>query len=229
MCLLTGSALSGFLSAPPHGGRPGVAVFGQRRHLFLSAPPHGGRLAGKVRVALILPFLSAPPHGGRRAYICHQKPARGVSIRAPARGATSILPRFSSSAPWFLSAPPHGGRLDHRSSSDAYPLFLSAPPHGGRRFRVQQISVQPCVSIRAPARGATRAAPRVRHRPQGFYPRPRTGGDVEQAPQALAQQGVSIRAPARGATGASVRRSPLITFLSAPPHGGRPHIIGVER
>ena len=122
-----------------------------------------------------------------------------VSIRAPARGATSeaqatILrfrrfnPRPRTGGDWepwgpnccvcpFQSAPPHGGRLRSASASAGEPPFQSAPPHGGRRQGRSRSSAGCAVSIRAPARGATTFGLSIRR-----------------------GTAVSIRAPARGAT-----------------------------
>ena len=87
-----------------------------------------------------------------------------VSIRAPARGATQHVRRIRQ------SAPPHGGRpgqprpIGHRCMR-----FQSAPPHGGRlsiaRYRLSSLEN---VSIRAPARGATRWRWIVGSHGQGF-------------------------------------------------------------
>ena len=83
--------------------------------------------------------------------------------------------------------------------STSFSGFQSAPPHGGRRYTLVINSFRSDVSIRAPARGATRSAPRLRASIQRFNPRPRTGGDR------------TIRAITTISNG----------FQSAPPHGGR--------
>ncbi len=61
---------------------------------FLSAPPHGGRHRDLRDVTGLGPvlFLSAPPHGGRPVAVADDliRELR-VSIRAPARGATNIV------------------------------------------------------------------------------------------------------------------------------------------
>src|SRR5690606_17481770 len=92
---------------------------------------------------------------------------------------------------------------------------------GGRLdTRYDALHVNP-VSIRAPARGATQRRPDAQPCADGFYPRPRTGGDEQgRAVHVLAPQ-VSIRAPARGATSRAAPDVRPFMFLSAPPHGGR--------
>ena len=153
-----------------------------------------------------------------------------VSIRAPARGATSQGAKFSNA----LGFDPRS-----RAGSDQARLVLGP----GRD-----------VSIRAPARGATTASPSARSCGRRFDPRSRAGSDAwKHAAHAHADGfdprsragsdarldarpagvDVSIRAPARGATFAygqpahSLRgfdpRSragsdlPLVSFLPSPP------------
>ena len=146
-----------FRSALPHGERrdsdraAGVVV------KFRSALPHGERPpSGSTRRASAM-FRSALPHGERPAGGVDQPAAWPVSIRAPARGATSCFrmrsrarsfdPRSRTgsdpgAAPGlcagarFRSALPHGERrppfASHRPSAFA-PKFRSALPHGERR------------------------------------------------------------------------------------------------
>ena len=120
-----------------------------------------------------------------------------VSIRAPARGATSAWVRSGSSFQ-FQSAPPHGERLDDLNASVRYKVFQSAPPHGERPCQFPRHCPQADVSIRAPARGAT-----------GLFD------------QDSPRWRVSIRAPARGATKVFHGSVPHNRFQSAPPHGER--------
>ena len=147
-----------------------------------------------------------PPHGGRPPRCNPVGPRYHVSIRAPARGATTTRgwrgfrfngfyprPRTGGDLPCrangrphraFLSAPPHGGRHQPVEQRGAFVMFLSAPPHGGRpRFRQ---AWQP--------------------RQARFYPRPRTGGDA----------------------GCSAPSVSVGSFLSAPPHGGRHELKAVD-
>ena len=79
-----------------------------------------------------------------------------------------------------------------------------------------------CVSIRAPARGATRSRSSTRPHRACFNPAPPHGGRQD-CRAACAIPGVSIRAPARGATPSFVTwHLGQLLFQSAPPHGGRP-------
>ena len=57
----------------------------------------------------------------------------------------------------FQSAPPHGGRHGVAGSRIGQTTFQSAPPHGGRLIGLDVLVADQEVSIRAPARGATRS------------------------------------------------------------------------
>ena len=146
-------------------------------------------------------FQSTPPREGRRVARAGARIDVQVSIHAPARGATaralrwrSTRSRFnprprargdhSSSAiarryRQFQSTPPREGRLPMtiRFSRDAKE-FQSTPPREGRPASRHRRRPMRCVSIHAPARGAT----------------------AQPSDRAHAIACVSIHAPARGAT-----------------------------
>ena len=119
-----------------------------------------------------------------------------VSIRAPAWGATLQVDRRRREL-GFQSAPPHGGRHGAFAVDLKALKFQSAPPHGGRRSCAVHPDLRDCVSIRAPAWGATGAMGRGR-----------------------VPYRVSIRAPAWGATASlylidkdrQIRRLPRISL-----------------
>ena len=157
-------------------------------------PPHGERprtltLLGKTQ--------SAPPHGERHVAARHDHVWEGVSIRAPARGATivSLLVVASSG---FNPRPRTGSDRGQPAIVPRRNVSIRAPARGATALdELMPHFVQ--VSIRAPARGATctaRPASRGRWR---FNPRPRTGSDNDGLDVPLGDS-VSIRAPARGAT-----------------------------
>ncbi len=78
----------------------------------------------------------------------------------------------------FQSTPPHGGRHRYLLIRSRACKFQSTPPHGGRPLQSNSAVPLKCVSIHAPARGATELStgyPQVIH---SFNPRPRTGGDA---------------------------------------------------
>ena len=161
--------------------------------------PRGERRSGQLAVEPIKVFRSAPPRGERR------RPARQAQRRS---GRFDPRPRAGSDIPamvahgitnQFRSAPPRGerhpgdGRARHHQ-----PVSIRAPARGATRWRVT-FKAFDAVSIRAPARGATmakRAWPTV---PSSFDPRPRAGSDFHRLSRNQ-RCNVSIRAPARGAT-----------------------------
>ena len=169
---------SGFLSAPPHGGRPranslrlrrdssfyprprtGGDIFAwcrQRRPLgFYPRPRTGGDVPRQSHPRRSNRFLSAPPHGGRLRRVRQARPGEEVSIRAPARGATENAASIFFRDDSFYPRPRTGGDFEVTRSACDPPRFLSAPPHGGRHLRERSVRVEVVVSIRAPARGAT--------------------------------------------------------------------------
>jgi len=99
-------------------------------------------------------FQSTPPRGGRRGGRGQGKGGKGVSIHAPARGAT-----WGCSARWCLFSvsihAPARGATRVLARIVLYIWFQSTPPRGGRRDRFGDYP-----------------------RNLGFNPRPRAGGDI---------------------------------------------------
>ena len=168
------------------------------RGAFQSARPRGARRTHHRRATNRIVFQSARPRGARLRHREHPLVGHGVSIRAPAWGATMTGPTGQPLGS-FQSARPRGARLEQDRAAPAVGMFQSARPRGARRPR-QRSPGWPCrfnprarvgrdgrawaqvitfeVSIRAPAWGATWSEGR----------------------HAVRKQGVSIRAPAWGAT-----------------------------
>ncbi len=153
---------------------------------FQSTRPHGARPATACGSQLEPPGFNPRARTGRddfQPFDCGL--CVGVSIHAPARGATAVHHR--------------GRRLRRgfnpraRTGRDAWkctvPLhvvsFQSTRPHGARPLPPSAPHQMPPVSIHAPARGAT---------PPLLWP--------------WLHAGVSIHAPARGATQATAQRLP---------------------
>ena len=124
-------------------------------------------------------FRSTLPHGERPADFDSMQRCADVSIHAPARGATRRQRCREPSMTMFRSTLPHGER----------PMRIAATSHASMRFdprsrtgsdvdRCRSRIDMRCVSIHAPARGATesRAALTVAH--DSFDPRSRTGSDA---------------------------------------------------
>ena len=171
---------------------------------FNPRPRMGGDNGCLLCVLVIFKFQSTPPHGGRLLLWSHVFMAQGVSIHAPAWGATcaslqvvgmSIVsihaPAWGATYPlyWnapystFQSTPPHGGRRRHGRDPDRHGWFQSTPPHGGRLSVLCLLTCQAC-----------------------FNPRPRMGGDLPCWLQRCSAM-----------------------FQSTPPHGGRRNVLTVDK
>ena len=175
---VTYTKAAAFQSTPPRRGRPAPQAVQRQRlqvsihapakgataaiganaelHLFQSTPPRRGRHARERQLGATLEFQSTPPRRGRP-----QPPALavhriGVSIHAPAKGATTCRwprgpcacfnprPReggdSSGRGPGtrrvgFQSTPPRRGRLVSIASPLKPPMFQSTPPRRGRPVR----------------------------------------------------------------------------------------------
>ena len=163
---------------------------------FNSRPREGGDSAGGGGGGGDGISIRAPARGATRRTIRSRIPC-SISIRAPARGATWIRGR-NATVSSFQFAPPRGGRLVEHGADNSVVLFQFAPPRGGRLV----VSAHCIVN-------------------ENFNSRPREGGDMN-ALTPLCAQFISIRAPARGATGRRWLRRSVCTFQFAPPRGGRP-------
>ena len=105
-------------------------------------------------LSLSLPFQSTLPHGERLWLPKSQIEYVGVSIHAPARGATMPDIRISVVSK-FQSTLPHGERLAKCGfGEDASNVSIHAPARGATENICRSPSTKE-VSIHAPARGAT--------------------------------------------------------------------------
>ena len=141
--------------------------------------------------------IRAPAKGATGGPIATLDEGR-VSIRAPAKGATACSTCARRKCGCFNPRPREGGDLGIGRVNAATFRFQSAPPRRGRPKILLDRRSDTDVSIRAPAKGATRR-------------------------QATAETAtlVSIRAPAKGATRSSRKRVASKAFQSAPPRRGR--------
>ena len=166
-----------FQSTPPRGGATEQAgIFGIMFDISIHAPARGATYRCNVR-CVNATFQSTPPRGGRRRHPIYRacnnqnfnpRPREGgdkvasaaslvygISIHAPARGATSApvgnsflhcdfnpRPREGGdcgghqeprAAGRFQSTPPRGGRRSLSMTTSYYMRFQSTPPRGGRR------------------------------------------------------------------------------------------------
>ncbi len=160
---------------------------------FQFAPPRRGRQAGHPHAGPGDDFNSRPREGGDSPCVT-LKLVRVISIRAPAKGATSSF-HFPFTTILFQFAPPRRGRP--RKNRDPLPVGIS---------------------IRAPAKGATGHGKRSGDPPY-FNSRPREGGDRTQSPL-RSDYIISIRAPAKGATHTNAVCVLYTDFNSRPREGG---------
>ena len=142
-------------------------------------------------------FNSRPRAGGDKvnAFVVFQP---GISIHAPARGATLEVRMVDPKELISIHAPARGATWTLYSSRKARHYFNSRPRAGGDHDTLE-IVLRGDISIHAPARGATDWLI-----------------DEEDEPV------ISIHAPARGATATRPTPSPWPTsFQFTPPRGGR--------
>ena len=191
---------------------------------FQSTHPRGVRLRWLRRHHPKTPFQSTHPRGVRRsAGGAWSVGRRGVSIHAPAWGATGTTSRYAILRNLFQSTHPRGvRRAGGRHGADRCAKFQSTHPRGVRRQdsgassmadRFQSThprgvrlplrtvnSVSQFVSIHAPAWGATKTRRENVETICSFNQRTRVGcdnrGEIVLAPRT----DVSIHAPAWGAT-----------------------------
>ncbi len=135
------------------GGGPNDAVQKALEADFNSRPREGGDQVSNDTAGADIISIRAPARGAT-LFPDHGTVGHPISIRAPARGATSEIIDYTE-INQFQFAPPRGGRRASRSLSNCLAQFQFAPPRGGRPFRFQRERRHP-ISIRAPARGATR-------------------------------------------------------------------------
>ena len=166
--------------------------------MFQFALPRGERLMDVGQIAVTPKFQFALPRGERRSIMASPDGLMPVSIRAPARGATSAVLRACLARRVSIRAPARGATDGQQRRGQIHHRFQFALPRGERRWQRSAITTTVRVSIRAPARGATKQSHPIR---QG--------------------QPVSIRAPARGATYHIPGVTGLSEFQFALPRGER--------
>ena len=82
---------SRFQSTRPRGARLLFNPYIDEISIFQSTRPRGARLRQVHLIALINKFQSTRPRGARRLFVCLHFAYMGISIHAPAWGATSLL------------------------------------------------------------------------------------------------------------------------------------------
>jgi len=145
--------------------------------MFQSTRPRGARPSAIISESCSSSFQSTRPRGARHLFAVNLNLTLGVSIHAPAWGATHCDPvrarpgrgfnprarvgrdhhpgviRLYSSM--FQSTRPRGARLRSDTRATLYSVFQSTRPRGARREVKRKTLSALIVSIHAPAWGAT--------------------------------------------------------------------------
>ena len=124
----------------------------------------------------------------------------GVSIHAPAWGATRALSASARTNKKFQSTRPRGARPGSWYWHTRQVPFQSTRPRGARPRGCGGRRSAHAVSIHAPAWGATRPWSGLHAWSRRFNPRARVGRDCPRQGERVGRVDVSIHAPAWGAT-----------------------------
>ena len=143
-------------------------------------------------------FQSTLPHGERRGAWVGHGPVVEISIHAPAWGATVCFTSIGVML-GFQSTLPHGERLNWTSITTTVNIFQSTLPHGERRPIPSTMRAFRCISIHAPAWGATSALGQLSAYVRISIHAPAWGATARRAGWRIVRL-ISIHAPAWGAT-----------------------------
>ncbi len=183
----------------PARGATWLTVPTSRNSSCFNPRPRTGSDRGESPGAKVRGSFNPRPRTGSDAESHDSALGFGVSIHAPARGATTARPAWLPGRPCFNPRPRTGSDLAPLGYVPSPLLFQSTPPHGERR--------------------KFEAAPLPWSKFQSTPPhgeRPRFRGATSHS------QRVSIHAPARGATYVNAFMAFRGAFQSTPPHGERP-------
>ena len=139
--------------------------------------------------------------GSDRKDILFPHPIFGISILAPARGATKGEQRRNNSNPYFNPRSREGSDKIRSAGSCRGRIFQSSLPRGERRARSRAMRTVRRISILAPARGATEIAGYTNKQIEISILAPARGATDRVTEHELRVIVISILAPARGATG----------------------------
>ena len=180
-------------------GRDSGIARKRRPHRFQSTRPRGAR-RNRCRISTRQAVVSihAPARGATRACSLFRA-IRAVSIHAPARGATRSNSDGARYITAFQSTRPRGARLTTPEKRRRADTFQSTRPRGARRDDGRTGKSIFCVSIHAPARGATQEIILTFNNAGVSIHAPARGATKAAGISTLAEM-VSIHAPARGAT-----------------------------
>ena len=141
-----------FQSTPLQEGRPMTVTPGSRKTKFQSTPLQEGRRVMRVLIINGLVFQSTPLQEGRRIKGLGKMVDSGVSIHAPAGGATSVDFRTLVD-PLFQSTPLQEGRHVDYKGGPGGKRFQSTPLQEGRRHPDIILTLRSCFNPRPCRRG----------------------------------------------------------------------------
>ena len=213
------TATTHFNPRPLRGGRPRASRFCLMISNFNPRPPRGGRPRSAVNPGSSVDhFNPRPPRGGRHAQ--HRVSVRVSDFNPrPPEGGDFDCAGADCFTRYFNPRPPRGGRRGGWTQNYGYIVISIHAPREGGDIDLAQCCHSGCISIHAPARGATASRMPIRALLNNFNPRPREGGDVCQRRLQNCRL-ISIHAPARGATPVDPVTVGAALFQSTPPTRG---------
>ena len=142
------------IHAPAWGATSGGVSCATHRQ-FQFTRPRGARLDQLFVRRVIVAFQFTRPRGARPRARAERAPPRGVSIHAPAWGATSLPVALGDFPPCFNSRARVGRDSPSRLESIGKRAFQFTRPRGARPTPTPPHAMSEPVSIHAPAWGAT--------------------------------------------------------------------------
>ena len=144
-----------FQSTLPQGERHELVRYYIPVLKFQSTLPQGERRLLEENVTKYKGFQSTLPQGERPAGDSEHEWHAGISIHAPARGATKSYPAGCDPDGISIHAPARGATKIPAITCHGHTRFQSTLPQGERRQSHIGLGLMLMISIHAPARGAT--------------------------------------------------------------------------
>ena len=211
-----------FQSTRPQGARPALAAKRAAGSKCFNPRARKGRDQGGRRgreahgVSIHAPARGATGHGRGHG------PVQVVSIHAPARGATNIAKTVEQRIKVSIHAPARGATLRSRSTPHRRHVSIHAPARGATAG--EALFMAPGVFQSTRPQGARRSESPSSPAPTRFNPRARKGRDYR-VKNLFTRIMVSIHAPARGATSEETHGKVMHgMFQSTRPQGARPRV-----
>jgi len=216
-----------FQSAPLREGRRTVVITHDRPrdHVSIRAPARGATADIQLDEGELEEFQSAPLREGRRGSTDGCDHPRCRFNPRPCARATPENVRMIESSSMFQSAPLREGRLVGSSALADFRKCFNPRPCARGDLSASRRTARCRVSIRAPARGATRADRPVKTYAVSFNPRPCARGDgatIHPSGKLQAHHRFNPRPCARGDEIGTPVADAISAFQSAPLREGRP-------